>query len=747
MTRSPLHTIIQFAASSRGAKLVLAGWLLLVIILSLTAPTAKQYAVNAGEGHVRTPLPAAVAKQLAAAQFPAAEGIPALLVFHNDNGAITPDQESKIAALSQWLASPERPAEIAGALPFHAIPEAARSSLFSADRSTVLLGVQVKDGLPTDRIMDALDAVKSYWHDNSADQLRLEMTGPAAIASDTLTLFRNADFVLMAATVILILVLLIAIYRSPLLAIFPLLIAGIVYAAVDRLIGLAGKMGWFTIDKQSLSIMMILLFAVITDYCLFVFSRYRETLAQEPSKYTAMGKAMQAIAEPILFSGGTICIAMLTLFAAVFRPYNGFAPVFTIAVITILLAGLTLIPALFALLGRKAFWPFIPKLAAENKPAERSLATAKNAKLRIWERIGSLVTNKPRRVLLILVIPLLLAATQTFAIPYSFNLMKSFPSDVSSRAGFDLLEKQYPVGELAPVNVILQSEHELTPNAELVDSLKTLMGQMQSRGNIDRLQPEPQQLSPERLVSMIGQDKRTLSFSVVLHVNPYDQEALNLLAGWREDSGTMLQASGLNPQGNQLHFAGQTADQLDVRSMNTRDTSLVFALIAILITLMLAIQTRSFIIPVYMMLTIILSYAATMGLTWIVFHYGLAFESFSYRLPLYTFVFMVALGIDYNIMLVSRIKEEAQKRPWREAVREGIAATGGVISSAGLILAATFGVLITQPIQELFLFGFAMAAGILIDTFLVRGMLLPALLTIGLNNKSFNQNSSMNVDQ
>lgn len=215
------------------------------------------------------------------------------------------------------------------------------------------------------------------------------------------------------------------------------------------------------------------------------------------------------------------------------------------------------------------------------------------------------------------------------------------------------------------------------------------------------------------------------------------------MAGWQDESEALLKANGFNASGDSLFFAGQTAKQLDVRTMNERDTVVLFAVIAVFITIMLAIQTRSIKMSLSMILTIMLSYTATVGLTWTVFHSLLGFEAISYRLPVYTFVFMVALGVDYNIILVSRIKEEAKLHPWKEAVKRGVASTGGVISSAGIILAATFGVLITQPMQELFLFGFAMAVGILMDTFLVRGMLLPAILTLAVREKVDQQKDSV----
>ena len=181
---------------------------------------------------------------------------------------------------------------------------------------------------------------------------------------------------------------------------------------------------------------------------------------------------------------------------------------------------------------------------------------------------------------------------------------------------------------------------------------------------------------------------------------------------------------------DKMHIAGQTAAQLDVKEMNDRDTIVLFAAVTILLIIVLAFQTKSIILPFLMMGTILLSYFASMGFSWWIFQYIFNLDAISYRLPVYTFILKVALGIDYNIMLVSRIREEAEKYPWKEAVARGVQLTGGVISSAGIILAATFSVLMTQPLQELFLFGFTMGIGILLDTFIIRGIFMPSLLIL-----------------
>lgn len=224
----------------------------------------------------------------------------------------------------------------------------------------------MKENIDSSEIYDTLAALKEKWNSIGSDEVAFEITGPAGIASDSTALFKNADFVLIIATIVLIFIILIFIYRSPLLAIIPIIIASIVYGVVDRILGLIGKYELFPVEGQAISIMLVLLFAVVTDYSLFIFSRYCEELNKYELKFDAMNEAIYHVSEPVFFSGGTVILAMLSLFVTVFEPYNNFAPTFTIAVVFILIAGLTLIPALFALLGRRAFWPSIPKVG-DNK--------------------------------------------------------------------------------------------------------------------------------------------------------------------------------------------------------------------------------------------------------------------------------------------------------------------------------------------------------------------------------------------
>jgi len=295
------------------------------------------------------------------------------------------------------------------------------------------------------------------------------------------------------------------------------------------------------------------------------------------------------------------------------------------------------------------------------------------------------------------------------------------------------LEKHYPAGELAPVTVILKDNQEIALDEKFLTKIQTLQKKLNDMKGIDSIsQPITDEMvkDPTKLPrDFVSQNKESVKLKVILKDNPYDVSALEAVQKLRDQEGAMLKESGFSSS-TQMHIAGQTAEQLDIRAMNQRDMLILFSLVTVLITVMLGFQTRSVLMPILMMATILLSYVATLGFGWIIFHDLLGYDSISYRLPVYTFVFMVALGVDYNIMLVSRIKEEAQKFSWREAVGNGVALTGGVISSAGIILAATFSVLMTQPLQELFLFGVTMALGVLMDTFLVRGMLLPSILIL-----------------
>lgn len=718
----PFRKLARFSSRPKGAKIVLIGWIVLAVVLSFLAPSANDYSVNSSEGSVKGNTASEIAKEVMEKEFPTDDGLPALLVFYRD-GKITDEDREKITELSEWFESDNKPSHIASALPYHMFPEEVQDQMYSEDGSTLIFNVALEDGIDSNETHDTLEEIRDQVVAVGLDDIQFEVTGPAGISADTITLFQNADLVLMLATIGLIFIILIVIYRSPLLAITPLIIAGIVYAVVDRLLGLAGKSGLFAVDGSAVSIMLVLLFAVLTDYSLFVFSRYREELRIQESKYASMDEAIYHVSEPIFFSGGTVFLAMLTLFTTVFEPYNHFAPVFSMAVVVILLAGLTLIPSIFALMGRRAFWPFIPQVEKDYKH-----------KKGFWYKVSQLVVKRPAMMAGTLFIILLVGVFNLTTMNFSYNLMNSFPEDISSRKGFEILADNYPPGQLAPVNVILQSDDPIDVGEDFLQKVNTLREKLSDHTGITSVSPEIMDDmldgTEELPRNFLSEEEKAIKLQIVLDNNPYDIEALKTVEELRDDANEYLKDSGLSTDQFTLHYEGQTADQVDVQQMNKRDMIILFSIVIVLLTVILGIQTRSILLPILMMFTILLSYTSSLGFGWLIFKNILGYEAISYRLPVYTFVFMVALGIDYNIILVSRIREKAKVLPWREAVGEGVTLTGGVISSAGLILAATFAVLMTQPLQELFLFGFTMALGILLTTFFIAVIFLPSVLIL-----------------
>lgn len=707
-----IRQLTRFASSKKGSLIVISIWLVALLILSIFAPSSKEHAENSGEGSVRENSPSEIAHELMEEHFPSQEGISALYVFHRQAG-LTEDDRQKFNQLSEWLQSDEKPEDITDALPFHQFPKDIQDQMYSEDRTTLLFNMTLTSQLESDEIEAVLDEVQDKAILLGLNDLQIEVTGPAGISQDTLTLFRNADFILMITTILIIFILLLLVYRSPILAVTPLVIAAIVYGVVDRVIGIFGGADLFTIDSQAISIMIVLLFAVITDYSLFVFSRYKEQLYRQVSKFHSMQEAMSYLAEPIFFSGGTILLAMITLFSMTFKTYYNFAPIFSVAVVIILLAGLTLIPSVFSMMGRRAFWPSIPEVNAHNRQ-----------KPSMWKKIAQIVTNRPKTIAAVLIIIFLIGGIYAPTMKFSFNLLKSFPEEMSSRIGFELLEEHYHPGQLAPVTILLELEDDSLADHELIKSIDKLVEQLEDKDGVSSV-TSPFLHGQEALDPKYrSQNDRYISFNLTLDSNPYDIESIQTVNQLRQASDQLIEDTSFKT----IHLAGQTVELLDVRDINKRDMVVLFILVTLLMVMVLRFQAGSFKLSFLMTGTILLSYVASLGFAWFLFKTVLGLDAISYRLPVYTFIFMVALGIDYNIMLVSRIREIAKSKLWKEAVFDGIHLTGGVISSAGIILAATFAVLMTQPLQELYLFGFTMAMGILLDTFIIRGFLMPSLL-------------------
>lgn len=679
----------------KSATIVLGVWLIILTVLTILAPSAKEVTSPSANGGLPATASSVIAKKALEDAFPSQKGIPLFVVFKQDAPFLNGD-------INQFASAVEKQAkeQLATSIPLTQMSPQARQSFVSDDRSTFFMPILLEESLESKEIHEEVLIMRESIVKYIDKDVSVEWTGPAGIVSDTMTLFSQADVVLLLATIGIVFILLLLIYKSPVFAVLPLIGAGIVYGIVDRLLGLLGLSEWVTIENQALSIMTILLFAVITDYALLIFSRYREGLRNGLTIEHAMKLSVSHVREPILFSGGTVLVAVLLLFTAVYEPYRNFAPVFSVAMVVLLIAGLTLLPALFGLVGRKAFWP---------------LAIDQPVRINWWSKVAASVTSKPWRYVFTITFILGIGTVQALTSTLSFNLLESFPDNMSSKKGYEQLAQAFSEGELAPTTLLLESENNITES-----QFTKFVNMLEKQHEVREVRIEGSPFSDASLT----QAKVTL----IWKSNPYDTTTFNALNKLEQEEEKYLQQAGIEEGSIQL--SGETAKHANIQEVNTSDTVRVMYLIVGAIFIMLWWQTKSWLTGLLMIGTIVLSYGASLGFSiWLV-DVMFQVEAVSYRIPLYTFVFLVALGVDYSIMLMSRIQQEAKTLDPIEAIKSGLITTGGVISSAGLLLAATFAVLITQPVLELQLFGFTVAFGVLIDTFIVRPMLLPALLTI-----------------
>lgn len=693
MMRKFLNAITSRVATKKGMWITLSVWLLVTIVLSAFLPSVKEYEVTSIDS-LPEDAKSVIAQNKVEEYFPNENGIPGILVFQSKDGEISYEELTSVvdAILAENIQS------IDEIVPISYIPEQiALEAFFSEDLEAAIIPINFVEGLENKQLKEAKEEILAVVGENS--DLEVYMTGPAGIGTDTLDLFSRADLVLIFSTVGLILVLLVIIYRSPLLALIPLLAAGIVYQVVMQILGLFGSLG-LVISNQTVSIMSILLFAAVIDYSLFVFSRFREELKKEENKFTSMKNAINRVGSPIFFSGGTVLAAMLVLFFATFEDYRNFAPSFATTMAVIMVAAITLVPALFMLFGRKSFWPKIPRVGDET--------ISQNS---IWSRVGRFVVKKPVLSVVIVSIFMIVSASNLFNLKYDFNMLNSFPDDMPSLQGYHLLEEKFDKGDLAPTTVLIEAEDPITDQ-----QIEELQSQFENENLVANVS-----------VNGVTDDSLVIQYRLTFSESPYSIEVMDQLESMIGKSEQYLENSGID---GKLYFAGETAKQVDDRSINNSDVKLIVVLETILIFLLLVIMTKSFKMPIYMMGTILVSFLAALGLGMFLTELFFDIDTISNRVPVYSFVFLVALGIDYNIMLVSRFQEERKRHSVKKAVELAVANTGGVISSAGLILAATFAVLMTQPIEMLFVFGFIVAVGIIIDTFIVRGVMMPGLLVM-----------------
>lgn len=701
-----------FISGKSGRWIILAAWIALALVLNLTLPQANSQEDEQAETFLND-TDSEEAARIIEEEFSDNSGLPALLTWYQEDGLTDEDLQS----IQQFSADlQEADIEAATVTPFQDIPLPALKEQLSDDGTTLVMPILFDNGTATDTVEAGLNKIQDTANDaftqnpfeqdlNSGDLL-VRATGPAGISVDAVGLFSQGDTTLLFGTVLIVLIFLLVIYRSPILALVPLIGVGFAYLVISPILGALGKAELISFDSQGLAIMTVLLFGAGTDYCLFLITRFRENLWEIKSKKTAIVRSLSSASGAIAMSGLTVIVAMLVLLVADYGSINRFAIPFGIAIFIMLLASLTLVPALLTIIGRASFFPFIPR--TEDMQEERAKEKGKPVRTKkphnkIGNSVGRLVIRHPWKIAIATLVVLGILAGISSRITYTYDTLSSFPDDMPSKEGFEILTDHVNAGELAPVSVITETDDPEAVRAALEELpyAATVMDPEQSESN-DQL----------------------IRIQLELDENPYSNEAMAHIPDIKE---TVSDTTG---NADSVWIGGQTSEQYDTQQVTKHDEKWIIPIVIGFITLLLLTYLRSVTATIYLVATVLLSFFSALGLGWLILHYGFGVEAIQGFIPLYAFVFIVALGEDYNIFMISSIWKRSKTMPLKRAIADGVAHTGGVITSAGLILAATFAVLTTLPIQILVHFGTITAIGVLLDTFLVRPFLVPAITAI-----------------
>jgi RND superfamily putative drug exporter len=535
----------------------------------------------------------------------------------------------------------------------------------------------------------AADSLRGVAQRN-ADGMSVHIAGPLGSAADSGEAFKGIDSTLLYATLTVVIVLLLITYRSPVLWLLPVISAGIALTSAQALIYLLAAHAGLTVNAQSAGILYVLVFGAGTDYALLLIARYREELRRHEDRHEAMAEALRRAGPAILASGTTVILGMLTLLVAELNSTRGLGPVLAIGIVVALAAMMTLLPALLVICGRWVFWPVKPRYGS----AEPTTAG-------FWARLGRNIARKPRVVWVSTALVLGAMALGTLGLQASgLTNADSFRGRPDSVVGQSVLARHFPAGAGQPVVVIgkasdsarLASAFRATPGITGVTPPVTRAGQAYLEGTLTSA--------------------------------PDGQTAFATIDRVRSSVHKISGAHAL--------VGGNTAINLDVQRAAAHDRQVIIPLILAVVFVVLAVLLRAIVASVMLIATVVLSFAAALGVSALFFDHVFNFGGADTSFPLFVFVFLVALGIDYNIFLMTRVREEAKRRGTREGSVLGLAATGGVITSAGAVLAGTFAALGTLPVTFLAELGFAVAFGVLLDTLVVRSVLVTALnLDIG----------------
>jgi RND superfamily putative drug exporter len=690
-----MGALARLVTGRRSKWLVVAVWLLLTVPFGVLGGQLADATDNRTESFLPAEAESTEALRVQEQRFRGGETVTALIVYRRVGG-LTDADRAEIAADAERAAA---------ALPLTAppvVPFADRSppGLVSAAGDLAYAVVSVPDD--NDRLPRWGADLRTAVHEQTPEGLEVYVTGALGFNADFEQVFGDIDVKVLAVTVALVLVLLGLIYRSPLIALIPLVVVGVAYTIARGLVFLYADSG-ATVSDNGTSILVVLMFGVGTDYCLLLVARYREELRRHEDRHAAMRIAIRRAGPAILASGLTVALTMLVLLVADIGSTNSLGPVSAIGVTVAFLAGLTLLPALLTVSGRRGFWPrsHVVAYRPEGGGEERR---------GVWRRVGERVLRRPWPALAVTLVAFALGGLGLLAYEEDYSVENFFKSATESADGFAVMQQAFPAGALVPTTVLVERRDAPVTEAD-VAALRDAAQGVDGVAAIDA--------GRER-----STDGRVARLNVVFADDPFEAAALERVGLLRE----RLRAAA--PDGVRVLVGDGSAVQADFNDAAARDLRLIVPLALVIIFLILAVLLRALVAPLLLIASVVVSFLGTLGLS-VAFFIGVIGDTgVDNSLPTYAFIFLVALGIDYTIFLMSRVREEARRHGTREGTLRALAATGPVITSAGIILAGTFSVLLTLPVTFIFDLGFMVAVGILLDTFVVRTIMVPAIVEL-----------------
>jgi putative drug exporter of the RND superfamily len=670
---SKFRKITALPCGRRTKYLVVVFWLIVVALLGSLA--GKLQGAERNDASSYLPASAESTQELnLQAKFTSPNLNPAVVVYTRASGITAADLRKAAADARSFAALPAVHGRVTGPIP-------------SRDHQALetIIGADLGYNANISGFINGLNATAARGDPG----LAVHITGPAASAADEVKIFKGIDSTLLFATLAVVIALLLLTYRSPVLWLLPIASAGVALTVAEAVIYLLTQHG-LTVNGQSAGILVVLVLGAGTDYALLLIARYREELRRHEDRHEAMAVALRRAGPAIIASAATVIAGMVCLLAADSADISGLGPVAAIGIVVGLIAMVTLLPALLVICGRWLFWPIRPRYGSAEPTASG-----------VWARTGNAIAGRPRLVWVVTAVLLGCASLGLIGFKVgSLTTAQSFRGTPASVAGEQVLARHFPAGAGEPVAVI--------GNATAAGPLRSALARTPGIAAVSR------PVTADGLVYLQG----------TLTSQPVGQAAFTTVG--------KVRAAVHQIPGSDAKVGGGTAVTMDVENYAARDRNVIIPLVLVVVMIILGLLLRAVVAPLVLIGTVVLSFGAALGLSALAFRHLFGFAGEDTSVPLFIFVFLVALGIDYNIFLMTRVREETIRSGTRRGAITGLAATGGVITSAGAVLAGTFAMLGTLPLVEFTEIGFAVAIGVLMDTIIVRSVLVTALtLDIG----------------